>query len=260
MGDPREVLTRAAAGPVHTVAYGDEPEQVIDLWPGGAGATLVVLIHGGFWRPAYDRMHLRPLANALAEAGFGVALPEYRRIGWPGMFGDVAAALDRLPELIGPYGPVPGRTVWAGHSAGGHLALWGALRHRLPADSPWHLPEPPAVDRVVALAACSDLALCAEWELDGDAVEAMMGGTPADIPERYAVADPVALLPVTVPVVLLHGTEDDRVPIGVSRAFLEKAKASGTPVESRELPGLEHFALIDPLSPAWPYLRAALPG
>lgn len=258
MRDPREVLTRAAPGPVHTVPYGGDPEQVIDLWPGSADAALVVLIHGGFWRPDYDRVHLRPLANALAEAGFGVAVPEYRRVGWPGIFDDVATALDRLPELIAPYRPAPGRTVWAGHSAGGHLALWATLRHRLPAGSPWHLPRPPAVDRVVALAACSDLALCAEWKLDGDAVEVMMGGLPGEVPARYALADPAALLPGTVPVVLLHGTEDDRVPVGVSRAFLEKAQASGTPVESVELRGLEHFALIDPLSPAWPYLRAAL--
>lgn len=258
MRDPREILSRVAPAPVHTEPYGHDPEQVIDLWPAVGSAPLAVLWHGGFWRPPYDRVHLRPLANALAEAGFSVAVPEYRRIGWPAMFDDVAAALDGLPELVRSHGLEPGRTVWAGHSAGGHLALWAALRHRLPTGSPWHLPQPPDIDHVVALAACSDLALCAEWRLDDGATETMMGGTPADHPGRYAAADPAALLPTEIPVVLLHGTEDDRVPPGMSRAFHERAQQAGSPTRLVELPGLEHYALIDPLSPAWPHLLAAL--
>ena len=41
-------------------------------------------IHGGFWRPAYDRSHLGPMGHALAAVGDMVAVPEYR---WAGIMG-----------------------------------------------------------------------------------------------------------------------------------------------------------------------------
>ena len=79
--------------------------------PGGAGtaglrpAPLVLFLHGGFWRVAYDRTHTGPLATALASAGFAVCVPEFRRTGqrgggWPGTFDDVATAVDTLPALV----------------------------------------------------------------------------------------------------------------------------------------------------------------
>ena len=133
-----EVLNRPAPPPDHTARYGSHREQVVDLRmpkDGPANGTLVVLIHGGFWRAAYDRTHTGPLADALASSGFAVCTPEYRRTGqpgggWPGTFDDVAAAMDVLPgrvarELDGVA--VMGPVVLAGHSAGGHLALWAAV-------------------------------------------------------------------------------------------------------------------------------------
>jgi len=69
--------------------------------PGG----LVLLLHGGFWRAAYDRAHLGPLAAALAAEGYVVCSPEFRRVGqpgggWPGTFDDIAAAVDTLPGAV----------------------------------------------------------------------------------------------------------------------------------------------------------------
>src|SRR5258708_6231888 len=101
-----------------------------------AAAPLVLFLHGGFWRAAYDRAHTGPLATALAADGFAVCTPEYRRIGqagggWPGTFDDVAAASDVLPGLAAKAsdGRVhPGRLLLAGASAGGHPAPWAASR------------------------------------------------------------------------------------------------------------------------------------
>jgi pimeloyl-ACP methyl ester carboxylesterase len=202
-----------------------------------------VLLHGGFWRPAYDRTHLGPLSAALAAEGFTVYTPEYRRTGWPGMFDDVAAFLDGLesdPVLIG-------------HSAGGHLALWAAARHNLPGGCRWRTSRRPA--GVISLAGCSSLADTDAWGLDVDAAAAMMGGHAADVPDRYATADPAALLPLGVPVALVHGDRDDRVPVAMSERF---AAASGARLIV--LDGIEHFALIDPANPVtWPVLRSLLP-
>jgi len=256
------VLDRPAPAPDLTLRYGPRPEHVVDLrFPPAIpdrGAPLIVLIHGGFWRPAYDRTHLGPMGHALATAGYMVAVPEYRRAGmaeegWAGTFGDIALAADEVAGVAGAHGADTSTVTWAGHSAGGHLALWAAARPGLPlsgAGSPWRGPSP--ATHVVSLAGCSSLRLCAEWNLGGGAVRSLMGGGPDEVPERYAVADPAALPPPAVPVTLVHGSADDQVPVEMSQAF-----PGGTLVE---IPGAGHFDLIDPRSRAWPTVMAVLAG
>ncbi|MDN3356022.1 alpha/beta fold hydrolase [Actinomadura sp. DC4] len=244
MPDSREVLTRPSAPPDLTFSYGPLPDHVLDVrLPPRPPAPLVVLIHGGFWRAAYDRTHTGPLASALASAGFVVAVPEYRRTGqpgggWPGTFEDVAAALDAIPGLLAPYFSGPPSLL--GHSAGGHLALWAASRT-------------PGLRSVVSLAGCVDLALCSTLSLDDGATDLLMGGSPDTVPDRYALADPASLPTPAASVLLLHGTADDRVPVAVSRSY---AARTGVPLV--ELPDAGHFALIDPLSAAWPSVLEAV--
>ncbi|QMU67454.1 S9 family peptidase [Streptacidiphilus sp. P02-A3a] len=258
----REVLSRPAPPPDRTAAYGPHPDQVVDLrLPPGPAGTLVVLVHGGFWRHEYDRGHTGPLADALARAGYAVAVPEYRRVGgpgggWPGTFDDVSTCLEALGTICAARGVRPRRTVLLGHSAGGHLALWAAARHRMPPESPWRSRWSP--DRVVSLAGCSVLDLADAWELDDNATADLLGGSAREVPERYALADPAALLPLAVPVTLLHGTADQQVPVAMSREYAARAERAGDSVELVELSGLDHFALIDPLSTAWPDLLAAI--
>jgi acetyl esterase/lipase len=257
------VLSRPAPAPDLTVPYGPRPEQVIDLRlpprRRAAAAPLIVLVHGGFWRPAYDRSHLGPMAGALAAAGYVVAVPEYRRAGmaeegWTGPFNDIATALDRVAAIAAPHGADTSQITWAGHSAGGHLVLWAAARPGLPAGSPWPGSWGPCpANRVVSLAGCSSLRLCAEWNLGAGAVRILMGGGPDEVPERYAAADPAALPAPPVPVILVHGSDDDTVPLRMSQAF-----SAGRLVE---IPGAGHFDLIDPQSEAWPRVLSVLdPG
>ncbi|MBO3749177.1 alpha/beta hydrolase [Streptosporangiaceae bacterium NEAU-GS5] len=246
-----DILSRPGPPPDRTIPYGPHADQVIDLWlPPATSRGWVAYLHGGFWRPEYDRSHARPLAAALAATGLTVALPEYRRTGWPEIFDDVHHAMNAFTALA------EGPTLWSGHSAGGHLALWAAARHRLPRASAWFHPSPRAP--VVALAGCCSLERCAAWHLGADAAVALLGGIPADVPERYALADPGALLPLGVPITLVHGTDDDRVPVAMSREFGADATARGDAVRLVEITGADHFDLIDPLSPAWPQVAAAL--
>jgi acetyl esterase/lipase len=58
--------------------------------------------------------------------------------------------------------------------------------------------------------------------------------------------------------VVLHGTLDEQVPVELSRALAEADRAAGGAIDYRELPGCEHFGLIDPLAPEWAQVRAAL--
>ncbi|GIG64148.1 alpha/beta hydrolase family protein [Phytomonospora endophytica] len=229
-----EVLSRwAPAG--ETVHYGPLDEQVVEYWHGGSRG-LIAFVHGGFWRAAFDRAHVRPLCNDLAARGFTVAAVEYRRAspgvpGWPATFDDLDAALAALP------GELP--LVVAGHSAGGHLALWAGSRT-------------PRVAGVLALAPVADLGTAFREDLDEGAVRDFLGGSPEEHPERYAAADPMRL-PVPARTVLIHGDADDEVPPAQSRAY---AKATGARLV--ELPGAGHYAVIDPKSAEWPTVVAEL--
>jgi acetyl esterase/lipase len=268
--DSREVLERPAPPPDRTIRYGEDSEHLIDLRlpPGVTGARpLVVVVHGGFWRAAYDRRHTGPQASALAAAGYVVAVPEYRRVGqdgggWPGTFDDTARWSDALVDLVtaevGRDAVDLGRVALVGHSAGGHLALWAASRHRLPRSSPWFRPAPLPIRGVVSLAGVCDLGLAAELRLGDGATQALMGGDPSTRPERYALADPATLLPADTASILVHGTEDPNVPVELSRRYAATAHAAGERAQLVELPGTGHFEVIDPLSAAWPAVTEAI--
>jgi fermentation-respiration switch protein FrsA (DUF1100 family) len=103
-----------------------------------------------------------------------------------------------------------------------------------------------------------DLALAQRLGLGGHATDALLGGAPSEQADRYALADPVALLPSGARLRLVHGCDDDTVPVEVSRAYAAAARDAGDDVTVRELPGLGHFELIDPTSPAWPSVLDAI--
>lgn len=265
-----DVLTRSARPPDRTLRYGEGPEHVIDLRlprESDGPQPLVVVVHGGFWRARYDRRHTGPQGDALAVAGYVVAVPEYRRVGqagggWPGTFDDTAAwsdtVVDRVCAELGDDTVDRDRVALVGHSAGGHLALWAASRHRLSPSSPWHRATPVPVRGVVSLAGVTDLALAAAMRLGDGAPQALLGGDPDAVPHRYAQADPAGLLPTGIRTVLLHGTLDETVPPAVSRAYAEAASAAGDDARLVELPETGHLEVIDPLAAAWPSVLAAI--
>jgi acetyl esterase/lipase len=267
VADPEEVLTRRAAPPTTTVRYGALPDHVADVWlrtPTGPDPQppqpLVIVIHGGFWRSGYGRTIAAPMSAALAAEGFAVAAIEYRRTGatglgaggWPMTTDDVRAAVERVPSLVAEVAGRPtGPTRLIGHSAGGHLALWAGSQATVP-----------DLAGVVSLGGVCDLARADELRLgragDDGAVSALLGGRADQQPERYAAADPMRLPPPPAPVVLIHGVEDDVVPVELSQRYADYATARGADVTLVRLPGIDHFGPIDPLSPAWPHVLAAL--
>lgn len=238
------------------VRYGRHADQVVDvLAPDGTGLPLVVVVHGGFWRQQYDRGHTAPQCAALATEGYAVAAVEYRRVGggggWPETFTDLAEGLDALPGLLG--GTIdPQRVVLMGHSAGGHLALWAASRHRLPEGSPGHRATPLPVRGVVSLAGVADLGWAVAAELGDGAAEALLGVPPEADPEgRYARADPARLLPTGLRAICVHGGLDEHVPVDCAMAYVAAAMEAGDPAELRVLDWEDHFSLVTPGSAAW---------
>jgi len=111
--------------------------------------------------------------------------------------------------------------------------------------------NPLAVTGAISLAGVADLEMGWNMNLGNGAVAEFLGGSPTEVPERYALASPAALLPLAIPQVLVHGTEDDRVPLAVSQAYKAAARAAGDHVKLIELPGEDHFVLINAHSDAW---------
>jgi pimeloyl-ACP methyl ester carboxylesterase len=203
-----------------TVVYGDHADQVADVRRGGKHNAIIV--HGGFWRPAYTRSNTRALAVELALNGWTTWNVEYRRSGLADTLADIGAVLD-----------VTGPGVAIGHSAGGHLVLWAGGTGK--------------IDKAVSLAGVTDLARAAREGIGSNAAVEFAG------PDPPAHADPMRRLPLSVPVLLAHGTEDDRVPFDYSRSF---AAASGAKLLT--LSGAGHFEVIDPRTPEWAQIAAEL--
>ncbi|ODT95297.1 MAG: esterase [Pseudonocardia sp. SCN 72-86] len=231
--------------------YGTDPAQFVELTlPAETGPRgTVVVIHGGFWRSRYDLALGRPLAAALAAAGYAAWNIEYRRVGtgggWPATFDDVAAAVDLLADQEWLDAD---RVVAVGHSAGGHLAAWLAARPGLPAGVPGADPRV-RLRGAVSQAGVLDLVDAVRNGVGRGAVEDLLGGLPGDAP--YDLASPAERLPVGVPVVCVHGDADVNVPLRQSERYVAAAQAAGDPAELVVLPGVEHFAVIDPATAAW---------
>lgn len=256
----QHIFSTPAPPPDERIHYGNGPFHYGDLRLPRNGSPgpypVVVVIHGGFWRARYDLEHIGHVCAALTAEGVATWNIEYRRAGnvgggWPGTFLDVGAATDYLREIAPEHNLDLGRVVVIGHSAGGHLALWVAGRHRIPEDSPLHMPNPLPVKAAVSLAGVADLDLSWEMNLSNGATEELLGGSPNEVPERYAVASPRELLPLGVPQALIHGTEDTEVPYEISEKYHVAALAAGDKVTLVTLPGTGHFELIDPKMPEW---------
>ena len=246
-------MSSTSARGTRTIPYGDDPAQFGELTlPQGAPKGVVVVIHGGFWKAAYDLSLGRPLAASLARHGWVAWNIEYRRIGNGGgnraTFDDVAAAIDALRDQDLPLD----RVLAVGHSAGGHLATWAASRGRF---RQW----PAGVDLtgVVSQAGVLGLEAAYDEDLGGGAVVDLLGHRPG--PED-APLDPLRQVPLDVPVHCVHGTLDDNVPLSQSQDYVAAARAAGATAELTTIEGGDHFVVIDPASDAWRQTLTILDG
>lgn len=254
----REILTRPGPPGDHRIAYGLGPAQFGDLrLPNGAGPfPVVVVIHGGCWRALHTLEYMGHLSADLTAAGVATWNIEYRRLGqdgggWPGTYLDVARAIDHLRKLAADFPLDLRRVVVTGHSAGGHLALWAAGRHRLTPESELYSADPFPLAGAVPLAGLTDL---------------QMTGTACDeeLPQMYGSDDtltqtsPVAMLPLGLPVVIIQGEEDLPVPPGQATAYLEAAVRHGDRPRLCLLPEADHFVIVDPCSSIWPRIRTEI--
>lgn len=222
----------------------------LDLFSPEVDRTLpaVLMIHGGGWISG-DRDMMHEEAHWLAPQGFVCACMNYRLAPlhpYPAAVNDVRAAVAYLREHASELGLNASRIVAFGNSAGGHLAAMAALSG----------PTTTKVDAAVAICPITDLTeprtqhLAISWGF----LEQFMGGPFEESPEAWAEASPLSHVSAdSPPMLLIHGVEDDVVPVAQSQALHDALKVSGVDSTYIALPGEMHaFSL-----PAWLRIREA---
>lgn len=262
----REILTRPPVAADARIFYGDAPCQFGELRvPNGGGGTVpgsaermpvVVVVHGGCWRSVHTLDYASHIAADLASHGVVTWSLEYRRLsdeggGWPGTFLDIANGVDHLRLLADRYRLDLGRVVVTGHSAGGHLALWAAGRGRLPVESPLRTVDPLPLAGVVPIAGVTDLSQMGT--ACDDEVPRLLG-----LDGIIGQASPIEMLPLGLPVTIIHGDADQSVPGSQSISYAAAAEARGDHPRLIILPGADHFVVVDPRTPQWATVRAEI--
>jgi acetyl esterase/lipase len=254
------------------IAYGTDPMQFGELrLPARNGPhPVAIVVHGGCWVAKlrnYDEVAvslaaMRPMANALTEAGVATWNIEYRRIdqpggGWPGTFLDVAAAADFLRTIAAREQLDLTRVVAIGHSAGGHLAMWLAARAKVPVRSELYANDPLRLTGSINLDGPPDLkaTLPVEKQICGSGVvTTMMGGTPDSQADRYRAGSPIEMLPFGGHQIMLAGAMFG----AQAQPYADAARKAGDRFEDKVYEKAGHFLFIDPESAIWPDVLTAV--
>lgn len=261
--------------PEHVIRYGEVPSQHGELRvPEGRGPHAVaVLVHGGCFKAEYATLQdLAAMADALKDEGIATWSVEYRRLGeagggWPGTYLDVGRAVDHLRALARDYPLDLGRVAVVGHSAGGHLALWTAVRPHLPTESELYVPDPLPIRGVMDLAGPIDMTDNIEWyetKCGDTVITSLLGGTPSEVSERYRQASANHFQPLGVAQALVWGENEDFVPTPLAEAYVRQGTSLGDPVGLVLIPAVGHFEIANPYAAPWPSvlrtIRALLRG
>jgi len=217
------------------IKYGDDPDQVLEFYgENESDKPTLLLIHGGYWRNLFDREHMRPLAVALAKAGYSVVLPEFRRVaGEPETtLRDLAFAISTLEDST---------LTLIGYSSGGHLALLLADKFA-------------NVKKVIGLAPVTDMVESQRLELGRGAVLEWLGCDASGRPEL----DPMLRLPIKAETIFIHGDQDERVPLELTQKYQSVMQKQSKTVALEVLPGLSHFQMMEVPSPTFSAILQAL--
>lgn len=246
--DPVSVNSAAAEPATARIAYGSaSARQYGELRiPKGKGPfPLAVIWHGGCWAGMGGTSNVAALASFLAQNGVAVWAPSYRELGsdggWPNTFADWAQGLGYVQTLAETYPLDLKRITVMGHSAGVTPVMWLPTGHM---GDDVLKPDVPSVQAAVVLDGpmrVGDLVGMDAMICGQPVIAPLIGGTPADVPARYAMLDPLANTPLVKKLLVVDGALPDPDP-----AVLEGLKAKGIAVEVIRVSQDQHFNLLVP--------------
>jgi len=206
---------------------------------------LVVLPHGG--PESRDSLGFDPFVQALAAQGWAVLQPNFRgSSGYGKAFAEAGYRqwslrmqddlTDAVRDLVVREVADPARIAIAGISYGGYAALAGAVV------------TPELYRAVVARAGISDLVAMQKWERRQDGADAEIYkywakviGDPKDDEAALRAASPrLRASEIRVPVLLIHGLDDDNVPVRQSQMMRDALKKAGRAVRLIEVENEGH--------------------
>jgi acetyl esterase/lipase len=213
---------------------------------------LMVWIHGGAWLGGNQSS---PPVIYLVKKGFAVASIEYRfsqHAIWPAQAHDCKAAIRFLRANAGKYNFAPDRFAVGGDSAGGHLAAFvgtsGDVKE-IEGDL-GHTDVSSRVQAVVDLFGPTDLTIMGQQAgsrsvLKHDAPDSpeskLMGGPIQEKHDLARTANPLTYIDKNdPPFLILHGDNDQLVPLGQSVILAKALIDAGVEVTMKTLPGAGH--------------------
>ena len=213
------------------------PELHLDVYePAGRGngtRPAVVLIHGGGW-VSLDKRTMRGMGQFLARAGFVAFSVDYRLLQgdqnrWPAPLDDVQRAVRWVRANAAQYGVNPERIGAFGHSAGAQLAALLGMEDTRDNSDAALANYSSKVQAVVDVSGPTDFTR--DHESEAGFLADFFGAPYSVHPEAWRGASPVFHVSKDdAPFLIVHGTEDQDVPISQAQELFEKLQAAGVPV------------------------------
>lgn len=232
----RSASLRAAGNCRLDVRYGEGPRCLLDVFPAGDDAPVLFFIHGGYWR-ALDKSYVSFIAEPFRDAGITVVMPGYDlvpavRVG--GIVDQIRAAFGWVVEHVAPR-----RVVVAGHSAGGQLAAMLALDQAARGEGP--------IVGLVGVSGAFDLRPLLQTSINHDlrmSAEEAAEASPLLRLSRLPTGSPL------VPLLGAVGAEETRGFKQWTADLVASWRAHGGAASYCELPGCNHFTVLDRMAQA----------
>jgi arylformamidase len=221
----RSKVFRSAHSQYLDIAYGSLECEKIDYYSAGPGTPLVIFIHGGFWQQ-YSKNNFSFLAESYLKEGISVAMVDYPLAPQANMDQIVvstAKAVQFIGQHISEWGGNPKNVVLSGWSAGGHLCVTSMNKMKVKAVVP--------ISGIFELEPLIGTFLNKNLQMD------------LAIAKRNS---PMLNLPTgTTPIYLFIGGSELSEMRRQSYDFSDKLKAIKYPVELEDIPGKNHFTMLE---------------
>ena len=246
--DPMSVNASPADAPTLKVAYGSaSARQYGELrLPKGKGPfPVAVIYHGGCWAGMGGTANVGALASFLAKNGVATWTPSYRELGsdggWPNTFADWAQGLGYVKTLARDYPLDLTRITIMGHSAGVTPVMWLPTGDKGDAVIDGDLPPVRAAVAIDGPMRIADFVGVDAMVCGAPVIAPIMGGTPSEVPARYAMLDPMTNKPLLKELLVIDGALPDPDP-----ALIAALRGQGIAVEVIRVSQEQHFNMLVP--------------